>query len=235
MGPFKGYQGVVKTVTDKGLRVQLNTNGKVVNCLVSQVALPGQTPSHAPTANNNSFAQRAAGAQTPIGGSKTPAPGGFGDATPAWNVGSKTPAPEWGGRTPAPIHEPVWEPPREEPVRAPQEGSRPWLRVRMEVIVKEGPDKGKRGVVITIQDQGCIGMISLDVRPGQHIPIPSQFLDPVRPQKRDHCYILSSAETGTREGVWEVGQVEGDDYFVRKGEEIVNLDGKDLCRVRMSG
>jgi transcription elongation factor SPT5 len=38
-GPHKGYQGIVKSITDKGARVELNTNGRLVTVDRSKLRL----------------------------------------------------------------------------------------------------------------------------------------------------------------------------------------------------
>jgi transcription elongation factor SPT5 len=40
-GPFKGYQGIVKDITEKGARIELNTNAKIVTVDRSKLLVPG--------------------------------------------------------------------------------------------------------------------------------------------------------------------------------------------------
>jgi transcription elongation factor SPT5 len=118
-GPFKGYQGIVKSVVDKGYRIELHTNAKIVTVSHSQIMLPGyvklslfytkimisrQTLGYM---GNRPTARIIAGAQTPLVGSKTPnvlsgaqTPKYDGSRTPAWDAGARTPAWDAGARTP---------------------------------------------------------------------------------------------------------------------------------------
>ncbi|KAI3653726.1 hypothetical protein MP228_001673 [Amoeboaphelidium protococcarum] len=107
-GPYKGYQGSVKTVSEKGCRIELNSNGKVVNVPHTAVMLYGSLNKNGSMSQSQSssggdnFSRRAAGAQTPMGGSKTPnvysgsqtpnvMSGADGMKTPAWDAAAKTP------------------------------------------------------------------------------------------------------------------------------------------------
>lgn len=114
-GPQKGYVGFVKQITDNLARVELHTNGKVINVPVDKLSIPekeaarisASTPSSRNPGARHSHSQHqqqhpsASSAYTPAwnatpSGSKTPswnAAGPSGGKTPSWNASSsKTPA-----------------------------------------------------------------------------------------------------------------------------------------------
>ncbi|KAJ1565310.1 transcription elongation factor spt5 [Nowakowskiella sp. JEL0078] len=126
-GPYKGYIGVVKDVTESNARVELHTNSQIIT--IDQAKLNfvdenGQTtPVIRENASNSGFAVPTSvrrryddGIKTPMySGSRTPmhrqhestTPNPYNDTggrTPAWDYGSRTPNPYGsgdGGRTPA--------------------------------------------------------------------------------------------------------------------------------------
>ena len=111
-GPYKGYIGIVKDLTDTHARIELHTNSKVVTVPRERVSLPGTDAAASGRRPLGSVA--GSGGKTPAwaesrtpawGASKTPAWGSSSSSkTPTWNAqaGGKTPA--WGGasaKTPA--------------------------------------------------------------------------------------------------------------------------------------
>jgi hypothetical protein len=118
-GPYKGYQGIAKSDTDKGVRVELHTNGKVVTVArekviekeyVSETLLScSLNTSVCRELNGNARRNNFSGVQTPMVGSKTPnvavgaqTPSHLTSArTPAWDASARTPAWDASARTPA--------------------------------------------------------------------------------------------------------------------------------------
>lgn len=245
-GPFKGYQGMVKSITDKGLRVELNTNGKIVTVPESGVALPddnARRPDLPRPDNRGSFAgsRTAWGSRTPsVYGSQTPAafsgaqtPALFtGGQTPAWDAGSKTPAWDAGSKTPA------WDAGSRTPgfasathgrqdasvSRAREQStsrvSLPWLLPNVEVTVVSGPQKGQCGHIESIFDEGRVGVLVFADKGRSSAPplkIPSQFLEPIRPQKKEPCVVIEEGDKKGLEGV------------------LINLDGQEAIMKDSSG
>ncbi|KAI8839264.1 hypothetical protein BC829DRAFT_421031 [Chytridium lagenaria] len=127
-GPYKGYIGIVKDMTDNGARVELHTSQRIVTIPVDRVKIHGSSTENSQSSDFNFGSRYAsnyrygegsatpmhplAGGRTPMhsGGSKTPMHrpnGGMtpnpyqdGSRTPAWDSGSRTPA-HSGSRTPA--------------------------------------------------------------------------------------------------------------------------------------
>lgn len=129
-GPYKGYVGIVKELTETMARVELHTDSRVVSVPRERVTLPGtggerdQRPASGagigvggmarPSAWSSSAAA-ATGSRTPAwgmaGSARTPAWGsgsggaGAGSKTPAWGTSAAARTPAWGtsasGRTPA--------------------------------------------------------------------------------------------------------------------------------------
>lgn len=106
-GPFKGYLGIVKDVTENTARVELHTHNRTITIEKSKITVKGEESSQSrPNYQASRMGGRAAydAARTPMyNGAKTP--GQYGDGqgsrTPAWNAGSKTPAWDAGSKTPA--------------------------------------------------------------------------------------------------------------------------------------
>ncbi|KAJ3113715.1 transcription elongation factor spt5 [Phlyctochytrium bullatum] len=136
-GPYKGYIGIVKDMTDNGARVELHTSQKLITVPVDKLNVHGSTgaPSHSSdfaygsrygqgyrygegsaTPMHNSAGSRTpmhSGSRTPLhrpSGGMTPNPYNDGSRTPAWDSGSRTPGYS-GSRTPA------WEPGSRTPAR----------------------------------------------------------------------------------------------------------------------
>lgn len=108
-GPRKGYVGFVKQVSDGIARVELHTNGKIVNVPVDKLALvnPGKN-THSDQRNHNSNSSQ----HFPDNNANTPAwnSASSSSRTPAWNSGgasssSRTPA--WNS---AAARTPGWNP-----------------------------------------------------------------------------------------------------------------------------
>ncbi|PJF18494.1 Transcription elongation factor Spt5 [Paramicrosporidium saccamoebae] len=93
-GPYKGYVGIVKDMTDTIARVELHTDSRVVNVARERIALPG-----ADTGPAGPGGRWGAGGKTPAWtDSRTPAWGAQSSKTPAWGAqSSKTPA--WGAQS----------------------------------------------------------------------------------------------------------------------------------------
>eukprot|EP00842_Homolaphlyctis_polyrhiza_P005098 jgi/Hompol1/558/HPOL_005353-RA len=117
-GPYKGYLGIVKDVTDTHARVELHTGNKTISVEKSKLSIAGENGAAMRTTPRSDFADRydhagSTGSRTPMhGGARTPmhrASGGGlsgsgsndGSRTPAWDSGSRTPAWDSGSRTPA--------------------------------------------------------------------------------------------------------------------------------------
>lgn len=98
-GPYKGYVGIVKELTDTMARVELHTDSRVVSVPRERIMLPGTGGER--EREQRSVAGVGAGMARPsawssaAAGSRTPAWGMAGSArTPAWGSAAKTPA--WG-------------------------------------------------------------------------------------------------------------------------------------------
>ncbi|KAJ3125912.1 transcription elongation factor spt5 [Nowakowskiella sp. JEL0407] len=119
-GPYKGYMGIVKDVSDNGARIELHTTCQTVTVDQTKLNIVGENGQLTPASNfsssgftvpvssgridNGGKTPMYSGSKTPMhrpmDGSKTPA-WDIGSKTPAWDISSKTPNPYDGGRTPA--------------------------------------------------------------------------------------------------------------------------------------
>lgn len=109
-GPFKGYLGIVKDVSETQARVELHTNSRTVTFEKDKLTVKGEEgvqrrPNYQASRPQNRYDTRTpmhTGSRTPAwdAGSKTPA-WDSGSKTPAWDAGSKTPAWDAGSKTPA--------------------------------------------------------------------------------------------------------------------------------------
>lgn len=107
-GPYKGYLGIVKDVTDTHARLELHTHNRTINIEKSKITIAGENgASRAPTYNSYggdmSWNRMGDGGKTPMytSSSRTPNPYDSGSRTPAWEAGSRTPAWNAGSKTPA--------------------------------------------------------------------------------------------------------------------------------------
>ncbi|KAI8894347.1 hypothetical protein BC833DRAFT_605194 [Globomyces pollinis-pini] len=98
-GPYKGYLGIVKDVTETHARVELHTHSRTINIEKEKLKEQGAQDSYSsrrPDYKSNTA--RYEGSRTPMHGSKTPMVDNDSRSS-AWNAGSKTPAYESGSRT----------------------------------------------------------------------------------------------------------------------------------------
>ena len=282
-GPFKGYQGVVKGLTDKGARVELNTNGRIVNVPMEHVLSPedmarggsgapmdrlsGSTASVYAGASmsdpRQNFQARAQGAATPMLGSKTPAylggmgasgGAGLGSKTPAWDAGSRTPAWDMGSKTPAysswgatrPTSPKRFGGTSSTGLGANANGSAgaggfgeataeslPWLLPGIEVVLVSGPHNGKTGYISSVSTSNTIGTIHLisssSSSSSSSFQVPSQFLRPVRPGRKEKCIMLNGKLRGEK-GTLET--LEGDEGIMKDANgEWHDCRIEDLCKL----
>jgi transcription elongation factor SPT5 len=107
-GPYKGYVGIVKDITDTIARVELHTDSRVVNVARDRVITPGETgaPPRTPAWGMGGKTPAWTDSRTPAwGASKTPAWGSSSAKTPAWGSSASSKTPAWGSsassKTPA--------------------------------------------------------------------------------------------------------------------------------------
>jgi len=118
-GPYKGYVGIVKELTDTMARVELHTDCKLITVSRDRVALPGEASSYSSPSSTNAPDRRswmAAGKTPAWNDGRTPAWNAAGGGkTTAWGSSSKTPAlgasssaktPAWGSSSAAKT--PAW-------------------------------------------------------------------------------------------------------------------------------
>ena len=123
-GPQKGYVGFVKQIADNIARVELHTNGKIINIAVDKLALVSNGKHEASSNNRDSRnrepsgsavhtpAWNASAARTPAwnaySGAKTPGWNASSARTPGWNPATSSRTPAWNAASSA--RTPAWNP-----------------------------------------------------------------------------------------------------------------------------
>ena len=228
-GPHKGYQAFVKNVSDKGVLVELNTNGKKIT--IDPKLLTFKTDADGNRGDRSR--SRFAGGMTPHMGARTPAVGGFGGQTPSMQIGARTPAWDAGARTPAwdvGSRTPAFGFGQQEPLAfdntwgssapttsnwggasvsaAPEYGNE-WLLRDIEVKFKESQFGDEVGYVSDLLDTGKTGVVIIA---NQRVTVGADRLTPIQPNKKDRCVFIVGeyrGATGTLIGY------DNDDAIVR--------------------